>query len=173
MQVLSSFILGLKKMESYIIQRTAFRRGNTHGELLFMNAHQKRVFGVPGIQKNSEGIFGARRITAETLVYGQKVRGLDEINYHIRNSDLNLCHNEFVGRSAFTTRQRSPIGQFAFSNFVISIDILLPAKNAAASVLTSYLGTLIEHGRCYTGEMNLDAELADPELTNWSERVND
>jgi len=118
------------------------------------------------------GIFGARSITAETLIYAQKVRGLGGINYHIQNSESNPVSQRICrALSFYDTAAQTSIGQIAFGNFVISIDILLPAKSVAATVLTGYLGTLIEHGKFYTGEMNLDAELADPELTKWSERV--
>lgn len=118
------------------------------------------------------GIFGVRSITAETLIYAQKVRGLDDINYHIQNSECNPVSQRICrALSFYDTAAQTSIGQIAFSNFVISIDILFPAKSVAATVLTGCLGTLIEHGKFYTGEMNLDAELADPELTKWSERV--
>lgn len=118
------------------------------------------------------GIFGARNITAETVTYFQKVRGLDDLNYHIKNSDSNPVSQRISRALGFyDTAAQTSIGQVAFSNFVVSIDILLPAKNAKFTVLTGYLRSLVEHGRFYTGEMNLDAELADPELTKWPERV--
>lgn len=118
------------------------------------------------------GIFGARSITAETLIYAQKVRGLDDINYHIQNSECNPVSERICrALSFYDTAAQTSFGQIAFGNFVISIDILLPAKSAAAAVLTGYLATLIRHGMFYTGEMNLDVELRDPELTKWSERV--
>lgn len=126
----------------------------------------------PWYAEISNGIFGARSITAETLIYAQKVRGLDDINYHIQNSVCNPVSQRICRAISFyDTAAQTSIGQIAFSNFVISIDILLPAKSVAATVLTGYLGTLIEHGKFYMGEMNLDAELADPELTKWPERV--
>lgn len=129
-------------------------------------------YSSPWYKERGNGIFGARRITAETLIYAQKVRGLDDINYHIKNSDLNTVSQRICrALSFYDAAAQSPIGQFAFGNFVISVDILLPAKNVAAPKLTGFLGSMIEHGRVYTGEMSLDTELEDPESTTWQERV--
>ena len=118
------------------------------------------------------GIFGARKLSAEILVYAQKVRGLDDINYHIKNSEFNPVSQRICrALSFYDAAAQSPIAQFAFGNFVISIDILLPANSVRGPILTNYLGSLIEHGKFYTGEMILDAELTNPEQTEWPERV--
>ena len=127
---------------------------------------------VPWYAEIPNGIFGARRISGELLRYAKEVRGLDDINYHIKNANCNPVSQRICrALSFYDSAAQSSIGQVVFSNSVISIDILLPAKKIAAPVLTCYLGSLIEHGKFYTGEMNLDAELADPESTTWPERV--
>ena len=73
--------------------------------------------------------------------------------------------------SFYDTAARTPVIHVAFSNFIISVDILLPPNNVAATVLTCHLQSLIEHAKYYTGEMKLDTGLADPESTTWPERV--
>ena len=118
------------------------------------------------------GIFGARRINAELLRYAKEVRGLDDINYHFQNSDCNSVSKRICrALSFYDTAAQTSIIHVAFSNFIISVDILLPPKNVAATVLTGHLQSLIEHAKYYTGEMQLDTELADPESTTWPERV--
>ncbi len=118
------------------------------------------------------GIFGTRKLSTEFLRYSKEVGGLNDINFHIQNSDCRPVSQRICrALSFFDTAAQTSNGQVAFSNFIVSIDILLPAKNVAAPKLTGFLGLMIEHGRVYTGEMSLDTELEDPESTTWQERV--
>ena len=118
------------------------------------------------------GIFGARRIGAELLSDAQEFYGLDDINCHFQSADGNPVSKRICrALSFYDTAAQTSIIQVAFSNFVISVDILLPPKKAKATVLTGYLKSLIEHTKYYVGKMNLNEELAVPESTQWPERV--
>ena len=147
-----------------------------------MRKHSDRVIGYectpetpvwsPWYSDLPKGIHGTQRISAELLRYAQEVYGLDDINSHFQNSDCNPVSQRICrALSFYDTAAQTSVIHVAFSNFIISVDILLPPKNVPATVLTGYLGSLIEHGKFYTGEMNLDAELADQESTPWPERV--
>ena len=127
---------------------------------------------VPWNKDIPNGIIGARQVSAEFLSDAQEFYGLDDINYHFHNSNCNPVSKRIcLALSFYDTAAQTSISQVAFSNFVISIDILLPAKKVAAPVLTGYLGSLIEHAKYYVGEMNLNEESADPESTTWPELV--
>ena len=117
-----------------------------------------------------DGIHGTQRINADILRYAQEVYGLDDINYHFQNSDTNSISQRICRALSFydAATQTADV-DVAFSNLIISVDILLPGANKAK--LTLGLKTLIEHAKHYTGEMNLNETSADPESTCWPERV--
>ena len=116
------------------------------------------------------GIHGTQRISAELLSDAQEVYGLDDINYHFQNSDCNPVSKRICRALSFYDNATLTFDvDVAFSNLIISVDILLPADNKVK--LTLNLKTLIEHAKHYTGEMNLNEELADSESTCWPERV--
>jgi len=116
------------------------------------------------------GIRGTLALSPELFGNAKEFYGLDDINYHCQNSDRNpvskrICRSlSFYDNATLTSDV-----DVAYSNLIISIDILLPADNKVK--LTLYLKTLIEHAKYYTGKMNLNEELADPKSTCWPERV--
>ena len=116
------------------------------------------------------GIHGTRRISAETLRYAREINGLDDINLHFQNSDSNPVSKRICqALSFYDNATLTSDVDVAFSNFIISVDILLPADSKVK--LTLCLKMLIEHANHYTGKMNLNEDLADPESTCWPERV--
>ena len=128
---------------------------------------------VPWYAEIPNGIFGARRISSELLSDAQEFYGLDDINYHFQNSECNSVSQRICrALSFYDMAAQTSVIDVAFSNFIISVDILLPPKTVAATVLTGHLKSLIAHVKYYLGEMNLNEELADPESTKWPERVN-
>ena len=134
-----------------------------------MSATDHRCYWSSGIPN---GIRGTLAISSELLNDAQDFYGLDDINYHFQNFDCNSVSKRICrALSFYDAASKTPDIQFAFSNFIISIDILLPPQNVSATVLTDHLNSLIEHAKFYVGKMILNEELEDPESTSWPERV--
>ena len=139
--------------------------------ILFDRSSEASNFS-PWYSEIPNGILGTRRISAELLNDAQEFYGLDDINYHFQNFDCNSVSKRICrALSFYDAASKTPDIQFAFSNFIISIDILLPPQNVPATVLTGHLKSLIGHAKYYVGKMNLNEELDDPKSTSWPERV--
>ena len=137
--------------------------------IVYDRTPEARVWS-PWNSAKPNGIHGTQRISAELLNDAQEFYGLDDINYHFQKSDSNPVSKRIcLALSFYDNATLTSDVDVAFSNLIISVDILLPADNKVK--LTLYLKTLIEHAKYYTGEMNLNEELADPGSTCWPERV--
>ena len=162
------------------LERDAKAYNPAHGVSMWKHSWRVLVYGCPHseyLQRVIDGeipnaIFGTHKLTSKFLKYAQEIGGLCDINFHIQNARSNYVSKRIVRALTFyDTASQSSDYQVAFSNFIISVDILLPAKNVSRSVLTGFLKSLIEHGKFYTGEMRLSDDLGDPETTPWPERV--
>ena len=116
-------------------------------------------------------ITGNNRISNRFILDANDNYRLDDINFHFQTSATNPV-SERICRSLgfYDTAAQSSVAQFAFSNFVISIDILLPSEKVKKCVFTGYLNSLIEHGKLYTGNKPRDNTLVTPETTSRQER---
>ena len=137
--------------------------------IVFDRTPETRVWS-PWNSAKPNGIHGTQRINAEILRYAREINGLDDINLHFQNSDSNPVSKRICqALSFYDNATLTSDVDVAFSNFIISVDILLPAENKVK--LTLCLKMLIEHANHYTGKMNLNEDLADPKSTCWPERV--
>jgi len=149
-----------------------------HGVSMWKHSDRVIVYDRTSVTGNStpwyaeipNGVLGTRRISAEFLSDAKEFFGLDDINYHFQNRDRNLVSRRFCRAFEFyDIASKASDTDVALTNFIISVDILLPSGNAKE--LTKYLISLIENGDLYEGKMELNEQLTDPDKTRWPDRV--